>query len=312
MSATPVRWGVIGATSTVARQAVVPALESSPGAEVAAGASASRGQRYQDVLDDDAVEAVYIPLPNGLHAEWTLRAAAAGKHVLCEKPLATTAAEATTMAAACEAAEVVLCEAYMTPYHPRSVLVDEVRRSGRLGALRFASTRFSFVHRQPGDHRWRPEMGGGALADLGVYCLDPLLVASGGTPRSLAAQRVDATSGVDATFAGWLTFDEGFATSFACSFEAPEHQSLELVGTEGALRVVRPFTPGPADTEVEMVTSDGSVELLASAGGGNAYRGMVDHVSAVIRGQEALRRPPSASIAVLKVMDGLRAVATVV
>jgi hypothetical protein len=68
---------------------------------------------------------------------------------------------------------------------------------------------------------------GGALADLGVYCLDPLLVAGGGTPRSLAAQRVDATSGVDATFAGWLTFDEGFATSFACSFEAPEHQSLE-------------------------------------------------------------------------------------
>lgn len=107
-------------------------------------------------------------------------------------------------------------------------------------------------------------------------------------------------------------FDEGFATSFACSFEAPEHQSLELVGTEGALRVIRPFTPGPADTEVELVTSDGSVELLVSAGGGNAYRGMVDHVSAVIRGQEALRRPPSASIAVLKVTEGLRAVATVV
>lgn len=312
MTAGPVRWGVMGATSTVARLAVVPALVASPGAEVVAEASARRGQRYQDVLDDDAVDAVYIPLPNGLHAEWTLRAAAAGKHVLCEKPLATTAAEATTMAAACEAAGVVLCEAYMTPYHPRSALVGEVLRSGRLGALRFASSRFSFVHRLPADHRWRPEMGGGALADLGVYCLDPLLVAGAGTPRSLAAQRVDAASGVDATFAGWLTFGGGLATSFACSFESPEHQSLELVGTEGALRVVRPFTPGPADTEVELATGDGSVELLSSAAGGNAYRGMVDHVSAVIRGQEALRRPPAASIAVLSVMDGLRAVATVV
>ncbi len=301
---------MIGATSTVARLAVVPALVASPQAEVVAEASASRGQRYQDVLDDGAVEAVYIPLPNALHAEWTLRAAAAGKHVLCEKPLATTASEAATMAAACGAAGVVLCEAYMTPYHPRSVLVDEALRSGRLGALRHASTRFTFRHRQPADHRWRPEMGGGALADLGVYCLEPLVVAGRGMPQSMSARRVDVASGVDASFCGWLDFSGSFSASFVCSFEMPEHQSLDLVGTEGALRVVRSFTPGSTDTDVEWTDTDGSTERLRAAGG-DPYRGMVDHVCAVIRGETALHRPASSSVAVLEVMDQLRAVATV-
>ena len=135
---------------------------------------------YAALLEDPDVEAVYVPLPNGLHREWTERAAAAGKHVLCEKPLAPTAADAEAMVATCAAAGVILLEAYMTPFHPRAAAVEALVRSGRLGALRFGSGR---LHRGPrtavtiiAGGRSR---GAGPLLDLGIYCVAPLLAAAG-------------------------------------------------------------------------------------------------------------------------------------
>src|SRR3989475_12428700 len=116
---------------------------------------------YAALLDDPEVEAVYVPLPNSLHREWVERAAAAGKHVLCEKPLAPTPADAEAMAAACAAAGVTLLEAYMTPFHPRAMAIETLVASGRLGALRFARAAFTGVLDRRDDHRWRPEMGGG-------------------------------------------------------------------------------------------------------------------------------------------------------
>jgi predicted dehydrogenase len=304
----PVRFGVLGASSWVARDSVVPALEASPKATVVRTASLAGGDRYEDVLADPAVEAVYLPLPNSLHLPWTSRAAAAGKHVLCEKPLGCTADEARTMAEACDAAGVLLCEAYMTPYHPRSTAIADVLRAGRLGALRFGHAAFRFPHRQPADHRWQRAMGGGALADVGIYCLSPLLEAAGAAPAGVAAAAVPGGDGVDASFSGWLTFAGGFSATIECSFEAPEHQHLELVGTDASLRVERPFTPGPLDAALELRPVDGPPEVVHT-GGGNAYRGMVDHVCAAIRGDTTLRRPPSASVASLEVMDRLRVAA---
>ena len=132
-------------------------------------------QSYASLVEDPEVEAVYVPLPNSLHREWVERAAAAGKHVLCEKPLAPTAADARAMADACAAAGVALLEAYMTPFHPRARAVEALVASGRLGALRFGRAVFTGVLDRPDDHRWRPEMGGGALLDVGIYCVAPLL-----------------------------------------------------------------------------------------------------------------------------------------
>ena len=303
-----VRFGVLGSSSWVARDSVIPALEASPKATVVRTASQAAGERYEDVLADPDVEAVYVPLPNGLHREWTIRAANAGKHVLCEKPLAPTAADAAAMTSACESAGVLLCEAYMTPYHPRSTAIADVVGAGRLGALRFGHAAFRFPHRDPGDHRWQVAMGGGALADVGIYCLVPLLNAAGAAPTSVAASAVLGGDGVDASFAGWIAFEGGFTTTLDCSFEAPEHQVLELVGTEASLVVDRAFTPGPSDTRLELHHRDGTVEVL-DTGGANAYLGMVDHVCAAIRGDTTLRRPPAASVAALVVMDQLRAAA---
>jgi D-xylose 1-dehydrogenase (NADP+, D-xylono-1,5-lactone-forming) len=311
----PVGWGVIPTTSMVAQKAVLPALAASSEARLVAVASRSApGQtfgakrsyhRYDSLLEDPDVEVVYLALPNHLHAEWTARAAAAGKHVLCEKPLACSAEEATAMAAACADAGVLLGEAYMTPFHPRSAMLDELLRSGRLGRLQSAHAAFTFVLDRPGDHRWYPDHGGGALLDLGVYVVAPLLVASGRAPHHVAAAARMTETEVDIWCGGWLDFGDGFSAAFECSFEAPERQILEVVGTEAAMRVTNSFTPGPLDTGIELCRRDGTTETLR-AEGGDCYRGMVDHFSAAVRDGTELKRTPADAITVLTVLDRVR------
>ena len=318
MAAAPrLRWGVLGATSQVAQKAVLPAIVASPGARLVAVASrradsggsrfgAERAYRaYADLLDDPDVEAVYIPLPNSLHREWVERAAAAGKHVLCEKPLASSAADAKAMATACEAAGVRLMEAYMTPFHPRARAIDALVASGRLGALRFARAAFTGVLDRPDDHRWRPEMGGGCLLDVGIYCVAPLLAAAGRPPARVEAAASLTTSGVDASFSGWLDWGNGFTATIECSFEAPERQVLEIVGTDAALSVDRAHTPGPEDVAITLRTRDGRVEQMV-LGGADPYRVMLEHFEAVVRGGVDPRRPCADSIALLTVLDRLR------
>jgi predicted dehydrogenase len=152
-------------------------------------------------------------------------------------------------------------------------------------------------------------MGGGALLDVGIYCVAPLLLAAGGQdPVSVSAAAVVTESGVDSSCSGWLEFEGGFTGAFECSFETPERQSVEFVGVEGAVRMERSFTPGQPETAFDLLHRDGSVERLECPGG-DPYRGMVDHVSTVIRGGDRLRRPPAESIKLLAVLDRLRAAA---
>src|SRR5712691_2969395 len=303
MQAAPIGWGVIGATSQVAQKAVLPAIVASPGARLVAVASeraadgggarfgAARAYRaYAALLDDPEVQAVYVPLPNSLHREWVERAAAAGKHVLCEKPLAPTPADAEAMAAACAAAGETLVA------------------SGRLGALRFARAAFTGVLDRRDDHRWRPEMGGGALLDVGIYCVAPLLAAAGRTPARVEAVAALAKSGVDASFSGWLDFGDGFTATIECSFDAPERQFLEIVGTEAALLVDRAHTPGPEDAAITLRHRDGRLEEII-AGAANPYRTMIEHFQSVVRGEAAPRRSCAASITLLTVLERLRAAA---
>jgi predicted dehydrogenase len=315
----PVRWGVLGATARAAQLGVLPALSGSPKARLVA--LASRNGRidqtfgadrvhdsYDAVLTDPEVEAVYVPLPNALHAEWVCRAAEAGKHVLCEKPLALSADEARTMVAACERRGVVLMEAYMTPFHPRSTVFEDLLRSGQLGQLRFARAEFTGVLDDPTNHRWRSDLGGGALLDLGVYCLAPLLVAGQRLPVEVVGSATLAPSGVDASFSGWLDFGNGFSATLECSFEAPPRQLVEVVGTEASVTMHQAFTPGPDDTTVHLRRRDGSTEELGW-NGGDAYRGMVDHFCTVLQRGDRLRRPPAQSVELLVVLETLRSAA---
>ena len=317
-AAPPLRWGVLGATSQVAQQAVLPAIVASPRARLVAVASmhAADGGRgpfhserayrdYAALLDDAEVEAVYVPLPNGLHREWVERAAAAGKHVLCEKPLAMSAADARAMGTACAAARVTLLEAYMTPFHPRARAIDAIVRSGRLGALRFARVAFTGVLDRPDDHRWRPEMGGGALLDVGVYCVAPLLAAAGRPPLRVEAAASLTRAGVDASFSGWMDWGDGFTATIECSFEAPERQSLEIVGTDAAVSADRAHTPGPEDVQLTLRSRDGRAEQMV-AEGADPYRAMIEHFQAVVRGLAEPARSWADSVALLAVLDRLR------
>jgi predicted dehydrogenase len=249
-----------------------------------------------------------------MHVPWTIMAAEAGKHVLCEKPLAHCTSDALAMGDACSAAGVVLMEAYMTHFHPRDRRIAELARSGRIGEFLFASTSFTGVLDRPDDHRWRPEMGGGALLDVGIYCITPMLEAAAidpgstdGVRQALGVARRGAL-GVDASFAGWLDFGGGRSGSFQCSFEAPERQLLEIVGTAAALSVERAFTPGPDDREISLRNRDGSIELVTTEGA-DPYLLMVEHFGAVVRGQAAPERTVAESIALQRLVARLASTA---
>lgn len=311
----PLRWGILGVSELVGRKAVLPALQRSPTADIVAIGSrdperarveaahfgAPKSGSYNDVFADPDVEAVYLPLPNALHLPWTKRAAEAGKHVLCEKPLACTAAEAEEMASACEKAGVVLMEAYMTPFHPRHVRTLALART--LGDLRFARTAFTFTASDPTrtNYRFDPEMGGGALLDVGIYCLAPLLTIAGRDPVRVAGNAVVAPEGIDASFSGWLDFGDGFTASFEASFEAPQRQLLEVVGTGSVLRIEdQAFTPGPKDTTLRV--GDQTIRCDAN----DPYQAMIEHFATVVRGEAAPLRTPQDSIRVLALLDRLR------
>ena len=193
----------------------------------------------------------------------------------------------------------------MTPFHPRAAAIDVLVRGGRLGALRFARAAFTGVLDRANDHRWRPDMGGGALLDVGVYCVAPLLAAAGRPPVRVTAAASMAASGVDASFSGWLDFGDGFTAAIECSFEAPERQSLEIVGTEAAVLVDRAFTPGPEDVAFTVRGRDGRSEEIV-AGGADPYRAMIEHVRQVVRDGTTPRRSVADAVAVLAVVDRLR------
>jgi D-xylose 1-dehydrogenase (NADP+, D-xylono-1,5-lactone-forming) len=318
MDSTPARtvgFGVFGASSTIAQKAVIPALLAVDRVRLVAGASRSGGEvagidrlydDYDALLGDSAVDAVYIPLPNHLHAEWAVRAARAGKHVLCEKPLGRTAAEAREIVDACADAGVVLMEAYMTPHHPRSIALSGLVAAGRLGELRHGFACFTGPL-EPTNHRWRPETGGGALLDVGIYCLEPLLEAAGwdgGPIPEIVAHSTLGGAGVDASFSGWLRTADGAVLTFLCSMEAPDTQLLHLVGTEGRVVVDQAFIPGWADDHLVITGRDGAEEHLT--GGGDPYEGMVADFCAAVLDGRPLRRGPERSVQLQKVIDALR------
>ena len=248
--ATPVRWGVLGAAA-IAGRAVLPALREAAGAETVAIAERDqdRARRlaeehgiprvhdgYAELLADPDVEAVYVPLPNSLHCPWTLRALAAGKHVLCEKPLALNATEAREMADAAAAAGRLLMEAVMYRFHPRMRALAD----GLAGAeVRYVHASFGFPIDAPGNYRLRPELGGGALLDVGCYVADVTRWLLGEPERVEAVVRHGV---VDMTCSALLGFGGGAQASLLASFETPRLQELLVVCADRVERVTSPFT----------------------------------------------------------------------
>jgi predicted dehydrogenase len=212
---------------------------------------------YEALLSDPAVDVVYIPLPNHLHADWTIAAAEAGKHVLCEKPLALTAAHAQRMVDACADAGVRLMEAFMYRHHPSWTAAVETVASGRLGDLRAVQSWFSYFNDDPSNIRNQIDAGGGALFDIGCYAVNLSRMLFDSEPRSVKASIVrDPGTGVDTLTSAILQFDEG-VSSFTCATRVETDQRVDVYGTEGRLSIEIPFNIPPDRPTRIFVTAGG-------------------------------------------------------
>ncbi len=301
------RWGLLG-TARINRS-LIPPLKASPRNTLVGVASRDLARAeayaraweipraygsYEALLADAGIDVVYIPLPNHLHAAWAVRAAQAGKHVLCEKPLALTVADVEAMAAAAEAAGVVLAEAFMYRHHPRTLHVRTLLDEGAIGTVRLVRGSFSFnLTRPETDIRWDPARGGGALWDVGCYPLSYTRFVLGAEPVEVFGHRVSGPTGVDLTFCGQLRFQGGVLAQIDASFQAQYRMAMEVVGTEGAIWMPRAFKP-EADMPFLLTRGDAAaVPLTSPDEPAHLYAGEVEDLAdAVLEG-----RPPRVSIA---------------
>ena len=267
----PVRWGVLGAAN-IALTKVIPAMQRSTRARVVAIASrdAAKARKaaesldieraydsYEALLADPDVEAIYNPLPNDLHVPWTIRAAQAGKHVLCEKPIAMSAAEARTLLPVRERTGVLIGEAFMARTHPQWIAARDLVRAGRIGALRLIVGHFSYFLRNPANIRNRIESGGGALMDIGCYPITLSRWLYGEEPIEVEAMiDRDPEMGVDRLTSGLLRFPSGGQTSFTCGTQLVRHQAMHLYGESGRIQVEIPFN-APPDRPCRIFVDDG-------------------------------------------------------
>ena len=250
---TVLRWGLLS-TAHINRR-LIPAIGAAARAELLAVASRDRAraeayaaewdiprahENYEALLADPEIDVVYISLPNSLHAEWTVRAARAGKHVLCEKPLALSVDECEKVIAAAESAGVVVAEAVMYLYHPLFHKVRELVKEGAVGQVTLVRGAFSIFLDQLDNVRWRPELGGGSLWDVGSYPVSFIRWVAG-EPEEVFGWQTLSASGVDATFTGLLRYDKGVLGVFDCGFRQQFRVQAEITGTGGTLVVQRPY-----------------------------------------------------------------------
>jgi D-xylose 1-dehydrogenase (NADP+, D-xylono-1,5-lactone-forming) len=311
----PVGIGVIGGRSMVATRAVMPAIDASDLARLVAVSSLGgpvpepwghlAAGTYDDVLDHPDVEALYIPLPNGMHREWVGRAADAGKHVLCEKPLAPTVADATAMAAACDAAGVILAEAWMTPFDARWRAALDAVRHGKLGTVLDVDVSFTFTigAAASDNYRWSVDQGGGALLDVGIYCLGPIVEVWGSDPDAIDATALWHATGVDARTEATLSWSDGREARIRCSFVDPEEQRIEAVGDQASLIIdADAHTGGERARSFLMAGADGCVSTT-SVTASDPYLGMVDAFARAVRGDAPWPRTMTTTIELLTLIE---------
>jgi len=313
------RWGILGCAG-IAERALIPAIREARNAELA-GIAARDPERaadwarrhgigrsypgYAELVQDPWIDAVYIPLANHLHAEWSIRAARAGKHVLCEKPLGLNEAEVRAMFGAAAEAKVVLMEAFMYRFHPLIERTLELVREGTVGEIRTVRSTFTFPNTHgPENYRWDPAAGGGALYDVGCYPVSAVRTVTGREPASVYARmRFHAVTGtaVDLAASILLDFEDGPLALLDCAFDAAFQSSIEIAGAEGRIRLDRAFSAKNFDVRIEIGRAAGTDVIDIPAA--NAYTRMVEHFGRAAGGAEPLRYGRDDAIGTARVID---------
>jgi xylose dehydrogenase (NAD/NADP) len=312
------RFGVMS-TANIGRYSVIPALQRSKNCALLAVASRDEGKaqafaadlaipraygKYEDLLAAEDIDAVYIPLPNSLHRAWTIKAAEAGKHILCEKPLALNAAECNEMISAAEQHGVLLMEAFMYRFHPQTERVLQFLGDCVIGDPRLIYSAFTFRLTNPANIRFKPELGGGSLMDVGCYCVNVSRTLAGREPVEVQAFANWGKTGVDDEMVGTLLFDNRLLSQFTCGLTLERREFYQVAGPDGHIEVQSAFLPGTGDTTI--CEHHGRREMVAhTIAGVDEYQLMVEHFADCVLEQVAMRYPPAEAAANMRVIEAL-------
>ncbi len=313
---TKARWGILGVAAINNR--LLPSfakarnlelygiasrsLDKAQTAAKAAGIPKAYGS-YEALLDDPAIDIVYIPLPNHLHAEWTKKAADRGKHVMCEKPLTPTAAEAAELVAYCRARKIKLMDGFMWPHHPRTALLRDRLQGGVIGKVRRVSGAFTFqLPPDPGNIRLQPQSAGGSLLDVGCYPVYGIRWAMGQEPvRVWAAARYE--FGVDVEMNGVLWFADGAIATFDCGFVHPMRQWLEIVGERGTISIPEMWVP--RSPVADFSRRDERERCTQEGAPGDQTQCMLENLSRYVLEDQPVQPDPEEAVKTLRVLDAL-------
>ena len=320
----PVRWGVLS-TAKIGREKVIPAMQRSRLSRVTAIASRDleRARQiaqdldipkaygsYQELINDPRIEAIYNPLPNHLHVPWSARAAEAGKHVLCEKPLALTAPEAKTLVGVRDRTGVLIEEAFMVRHHPQWRRVRDLVREGRIGRLRATQGFFSYKNLDPANIRNKADIGGGGIYDIGCYPITMSRFIFEAEPsRVIALIERDPEMNIDRLASAILEYDAGQA-SFVCSTQLVPYQRMQVFGAAGRIEVEIPFN-APPDRPCRILVDDGSSAPSTSSAITETfevvdqYTAQGDDFSLAIRRGEPLEFPLENAVHNMSILDAL-------
>jgi D-xylose 1-dehydrogenase (NADP+, D-xylono-1,5-lactone-forming) len=290
-------WGILS-TARIKR-AVIPPIKASARNELGAIASRSLGKAqaeakewgiprsygsYEELLGDPEIDVIYNPLPNSMHAEWTIKACQAGKHVLCEKPLAVNLDEVAAIEDAARKAGVVVAEAFMYRHHQQTLGVKELVDGGSIGDMSLVRGAFSFNISNPADVRLSTDLAGGSVWDIGCYPISYARFVLGSEAMEVFGWQRTGKSGVDEYFAGQLRFPGNVILQFDCSFRMPERAFMEFVGTDGILHISNPFKPEKNETLI--LKRDGQIQKIPLEGQ-DLYLGEVeDMADAILMGKQ--------------------------
>jgi xylose dehydrogenase (NAD/NADP) len=241
---------------------------------------------YEALLADPEIDVIYNSLPNHLHAEWTIKALRAGKHVLCEKPIALTLAEVDDMSQAARETGKVLTEAFMYRHHAQTLKVKEIVDSGALGKLQLIKGSFTFPLTREGDIRSKKETGGGSIWDVGCYPISYARMIVGANPVEVFGWQVESESGTDDSFIGQMRFEGGIHAQFDSGFKSPDRSMIEIVGTDASLSIPNPFKPRKAS---EIYLSRGDKQEKIKIKSNELYLGEVEDMCDAITQNKAPR-----------------------